>query len=90
MSIINCQLSISLCALNPTEIVTLANLGTLFGSDLDKFATKGSGNRNNLAPWSLNVAEGIAFLVLLTDERFDTRFAGALADRLVWPGGEVS
>ena len=66
-------------SLNPSEIVATTDLCALLGSDLDEFATKGSGNGHDFAPRSLNVAEGVAFLVRLTDKRFQTRLAGTLA-----------
>ena len=79
---IHFQLSI-LGSFNPTEVVATAHLGTLLGSDLYEFAAQGCGDGNDFAPRCLDVAEGVALLVLLTDEWFQTRFASAFTGELI-------
>ena len=69
-------------ALNVGDNVTLRYLRTTLGIDLDNLATESSWYLNKFAPRSLDVAENVAFLILLADERLDSRCALAFAREL--------
>lgn len=66
-------------ALNVGDNVTLRYLRTTLGIDLDNLATECSWYLYEFAPRSLDVAENVAFLILLADERLDSRCALAFA-----------
>ena len=70
-------------SLNPCQDVALADLGTLFGLHIDELAAEGCGNGNNLAPFLHQIAEGLALLIGLADERLNTGSTLAVAVELV-------
>ncbi len=63
--------TVLLLTLDVSDDVALLDLGALLGVDLNELAAQGCLNLNKLAPRSLNPAEGVAFLILLADERLN-------------------
>ena len=66
-------------ALDVSDDVALRNLRATLGVYLYDLAAQGCRNLNEFAPRSLDVAEYVALIVFLTDERLDCRSALALA-----------
>ena len=74
--------TVLLLTLDVSDDVALLDLGALLGVDLNELAAQGCLNLNKLAPRSLNPAEGVAFLILLADERLNRGSTLALAVEL--------
>ena len=72
-----------LVALYPAEYVATANVGSLACCYLNQLAAEVGWHRHNLAPLGLYVTEGVALLVVLSDERLEARSALAGAAKLV-------
>ena len=71
--------SLLVFALNIGDNVTFGNLRAALSVNLYKFAAESSRYLYKFAPRSLDVAENVAFLILLADERLNSRSTLALA-----------
>ena len=66
-------------ALDVGNHVALRNLRATLGVNLNELAAEGCGHLNKLAPRSLYISKDVSLLVLLADERLNSRSAFALA-----------
>ena len=79
----NCTLfKLLLRSFDISDHISFVHFGTLFGIDLNEFATQCCRNSNKFAPGCLQVAECVALLIVFADEWLNRRSTFAVAIEL--------